>query len=129
MEGLYQAQILGRKRDIYFGMPAIEYVYEKIEPEAFTRLSSGSFQTTDVKLIAHFVFAGIKGGCELNDEREDVAFRDVYQEVEKMLLHGDEHKVIEAVGKAFSQSNTIKGMIQKKSKKKLSPSTSQKSGA
>lgn len=120
MEGLHEAFVLGRMRDIYFGMPAIEYVYEKIDATGFARMSGGEFKTTDVKTIAHFVYAGIKGGCELNDEREDVAFKDVYAEVECMLMQGDEHGVMTAVGKAFSESNSVKFLTSKpnRSKKK-----------
>lgn len=118
MEALKQCFIKGKIRDIYFGMPAIEYVYEKIKDHEFMRLAAGEFKTTDVKIIAHFVFAGLMGGAERKDEVPDFSYSDIYDEVEKMMFDGDTNKVIESVGIAFSESNTVKWTQKKDVKKK-----------
>jgi hypothetical protein len=118
MEGLKRAFILGRERDIYFGMPSIEYVYQKISPDAFERIGKGEFFTKDVKVIAHFVYAGLLGGCERKDEAEDFSYGDVYEAVEQILFNGDRKNVMLAVGTAFGESQTVKWASSPSGKKK-----------
>lgn len=117
MEGLYTIKLLGKDRDVYFGMPAVEYIYNKIDTSTLKRIGKGEFNVTDVKTIAHFVYGGLFGGCERRDERLDVAFPDVYSEVERIMLE-DEHKVLETIGQAFSESATVKYLGKKGGSKK-----------
>lgn len=118
MEALQRAYLLGRERDIYFGMPAIEYVYEKIPNEAFQRLGGGEFLTKDLKVIAHFIYAGLMGGAERKDDKLDIEFADVYDEVERIMFEADTNGVMAKVGKAFSESNTVKWSLEKATSKK-----------
>lgn len=112
MEGLYKANILGRERDIFFGMPAIEYVFEKVDLSALQSIANGSFKTSDTKVIAHFIYAGLLGGIERKDEAKDFEFSDVYDLVERMVLDGDKDGLIEKTGRAFSESYAVKKLAE-----------------
>ena len=120
MEGLYKANILGKERDIFFGMPAIEYVFEKVDLSALQSIAGGSFKTSDTKVIAHFIYAGLLGGIERKDAVKDFEFSDVYDLVEHLVLDGDKENILEKVGRAFSESYAVKKLAEanKGSKKK-----------
>jgi len=118
-----KSTFLGKEHEFFFGMPAVEYVYEKIDGAAFNRLASGEFHTSDVKVIAHFVYAGLLGAADRRDEAMSLTFGDVYDGVELLLLEGDKDGVMEAVGKAFSESNTVKYYAGPKVKGKKKEST------
>lgn len=111
MEGLYTVNLFDRQRDIYFGMPAVEYVQTNIDMEAFAKMKEG-FASTSISAIAHLIYAGLMGGAELNGEKLDVAFKQVYGYVESIMFEGDKDGVTEAVGKAFSESTTVKYLSQ-----------------
>lgn len=119
MEGLYKAYILGRERDIYFGMPAIEYVFEKVDFAILTKAAE-QFSTSDIKTIAHFVYGGLLGGIERRDESKDFEFGDVYSLTETLFLEGDKEDIITKTGKAFSESYAVKKLAEKTNKKKES---------
>lgn len=111
MEGLYTVNVLGRERDVYFGMPAIEYVYQKIDFSVFARMENNEYQSTDLKTLTHFVYGGLYGGCELNDSAMDFGYKDVYVIVEKMAREGDPEGIMEKVSRAFAESSSNKYIL------------------
>ncbi len=106
--------VLGKNRDIYFGMPAIEYVHEKMPPDYFERLSKGEYSSKDIKITAYFVYAGLMGGAERKDESLELTFGDVYDLVEGIYVNGDEQSIIEKTANAYAESAVIKSALGKK---------------
>lgn len=118
MNGLKRAFVLGKNRDLFFGLPALQYLFSKVDEFTFSeRLAKGNVEVQDIKTLAYFIHASLLGGCERKDESPDFTFPDVYDYVSEIVLLGGGDEVLTQVAHAFSESTALKNLskTQKKS--------------
>ena len=120
MEGLRRVEVLGGQRDLYYGMTVIENLDEKNCFEAIGRIGVGEYFTRDIKVIAHFVYAGLMGGCDRKDEPLEIEYGAVYQWVEQVMVEdAGQSPVFVAAGEAFAESLAVKKAFTNSKKKEL----------
>jgi len=123
MNGYIQADVLGRKRGIKFGMIAIQQI--ALESQRLGKVLGGN--TVDLALVPVIIYWGLYNNCYIKREDPDFTFEDVVNFVDDNVQHPE---LFTPILECMYQSKIVQGdqTTQEGDEKKSMSSKKKKAG-
>lgn len=116
-QGYIQADVLGRRRGLKFGMLAAQRIMLEAQ-----KLNASLGTEVDVALVPVIVYWGLFNNCYVKREDPDFTFEDVCDWVDANM---EKHELFADIIKSFYDSRIVKGQAEEQADDEKKSSTSQ----